>query len=317
MNAPKITQYFDDESSNNKISSTTRDDVFRVFEDRQTFWWGDKDEIAFLNSIFDLNKMPSTDSRFSDAAGDIWQHRINNYDWENDWIISDRRFNLLRCKDEIFLKFISRTVHPSIRQDADEVQNLVSAFNDYLRTDGYHLVRDRRISNRWSYVGQPLTQLPFAALEAAREEFGDDGYIQKQIGRMTAAVEDDPDLAIGTAKELIETICRNIAARRQKPIEGNPSLPKLVKETCSHLQLTRDDIDDGVAAAAEIKKVLSAFGTIVDGLNTLRNSYGSGHGRPSSQKGLSARHARLSVGAAATLAVFIHQTEIERAAETK
>ena len=40
--------------------------------------------------------MKSLDSRFDNAAGDIWQHRINNpNDWPDNWIYYDERFNLL------------------------------------------------------------------------------------------------------------------------------------------------------------------------------------------------------------------------------
>ena len=37
--------------------------------------------ISFLNSIWELRALPSTDSRFVDLMGDIQQHMINNNDW--------------------------------------------------------------------------------------------------------------------------------------------------------------------------------------------------------------------------------------------
>ncbi|MGM1020416.1 MAG: hypothetical protein ACQEXV_07705 [Bacillota bacterium] len=30
--------------------------------------------------------MPSTDSRFKTASGDIWQHMINNSDWDEVYL---------------------------------------------------------------------------------------------------------------------------------------------------------------------------------------------------------------------------------------
>jgi hypothetical protein len=45
--------------------------------------------------------------------------------------------------------------------------------------------------------------------------------------------------------------------------------------------------------------------TVVQGIGELRNQYGSGHGKKASFKGLTARHAKLSVGAASTLAIFL------------
>ena len=36
--------------------------------------------------------LPSDDRCFQNAAGDIWKHRVNNSDWENDWVFYDRRW---------------------------------------------------------------------------------------------------------------------------------------------------------------------------------------------------------------------------------
>lgn len=50
----------------------------------------------------DLTEPPSTDYRFKDAAGDVWQHTINNPDdWDRDWVFHDDRFDLAGCPDEV------------------------------------------------------------------------------------------------------------------------------------------------------------------------------------------------------------------------
>lgn len=41
-------------------------------------WFGRLADVEFLQRLFDLRALPSQDSRFEDAAGDIWQHRVNN-----------------------------------------------------------------------------------------------------------------------------------------------------------------------------------------------------------------------------------------------
>lgn len=73
-----------------------------------------------------MDQLPSYDPRCADAAGDIWQHRENNLDWEDDWVFTDDRFELAH------------------------------------------------------------------------------NYLVAQITRMETAIENDPELAIGTAKELVE-----------------------------------------------------------------------------------------------------------------
>ena len=57
-----------------------------------------------------------------------------------------------------------------------------------------------------------------------------------------------------------------------------------------------------------IKRLLSNLSTVGHGLAELRGLYGTGHGQHGSASGLTARHARLAVGAASTLAVFLFET---------
>ena len=81
----------------NKITTITRRNIFDYIQ-VEGFWWaGRLEETDFLSRMFDLERMESFDARFYNAIGDIWQHRINNSDWEDNWIFSDSRFNLLNC----------------------------------------------------------------------------------------------------------------------------------------------------------------------------------------------------------------------------
>jgi hypothetical protein len=45
-------------------------------------------------------------------------------------------------------------------------------------------------------------------------------HLSEQIRRAEQSVESDPALAIGTAKELIQTCCKTILAERGKPVTG-------------------------------------------------------------------------------------------------
>jgi hypothetical protein len=125
---------------------------------------------------------------------------------------------------------------------------------------------------------------------------------------MEASVLNDPDLAIGTAKELIETCCKSILHERGVDIPGSADLPQLVKLTSKELQLTPADIPDAAKASDTIKRLLSNLATITQGITELRNQYGTGHGKVGTSKGLTTRHAKLAVGAASTLAVFLAET---------
>src|SRR5664280_3369646 len=96
--------------------------------------------------------MPSTDGRFKNAAGDIWQHRVNNpQDWEDDWVFTDRRFDLMHGPDESLLRFIADMVHPAVRPDKDEVGEIVAGLNDLLAGDGWTLAATKQLSGRPIY----------------------------------------------------------------------------------------------------------------------------------------------------------------------
>ncbi len=51
-------------------------------------------------------------------------------DWEDDWIYSDKRFNLLKGPTELFLRFLCEMVYPVVRPDRDQAVKLVQHFND-------------------------------------------------------------------------------------------------------------------------------------------------------------------------------------------
>lgn len=136
-------------------------------------------------------------------------------------------------------------------------------------------------------------------------------HLADQIRRLEVSVESDPSLAIGTAKELIETCCKTILAERGKPVSGTPKISTLTKETLKELRLVPEGIPDAARGADVIKNLLSNLGTIGNGLAELRGLYGTGHGKHGRSASLNARHAKLAVGAASTLAVFLFETHKE------
>ena len=107
-----------------RISHISRRDITDAIRIDESSLYGRLEEEEFLSRLYDLSNLPSTDSRFSTAVGDIRQHRVNNYDWEDDWIFSDSRFQLLDGDDEVFLRFLCETIHPVVRPDVTEVERL-------------------------------------------------------------------------------------------------------------------------------------------------------------------------------------------------
>jgi hypothetical protein len=295
------------------LTEVTRRDISRALVREGIWWGGDLEEVDFLNRLYDLSSLPSTDCRFQSAESDIWQHRVNNHDWDDQWIFSDERLQLANGPDEVFLNFLAEIVHPVVRGDREEAKKIVGLLNDLLAPDGWTIVEQSTISGRSIYGPQRLTTSQHA-IKAAKSvaQVVDADYVHRQINRMTSAVDSDPDLAIGTAKELVETCCYTILADRGKPVQDKPDLLPLVRRALEELKLIPDGIPDDQKGAKTIKALLGNLATITQGLSELRNLYGTGHGKHGKRRGLSVRHARLAVGAATTLAVFLFDTQQER-----
>jgi hypothetical protein len=125
------------ELARNTITNLTRRKVLTALQ--SISWSGDLEEVEFLERLYNLKAMPSTDSRYDDAAGDIWQHRVNNFDWDDMWVFSDERFGLRGGHDSAFVKFLAEIVHPEVRGDADEATRIVRELNAHLSRDGWEL----------------------------------------------------------------------------------------------------------------------------------------------------------------------------------
>ncbi len=146
-----------------QITEITRRDVFALFQygmDIDEFfetkrihygYYGKLSEIDFLKRTYDLETLPSYDSRFENAAGDIWQHTINNDDYEDGWVFEDERFGLLNGEDEVLLKFLCSVFHPAVRVENGYWKEFLDSINGLLRTDGYELFPESKISGRDVY----------------------------------------------------------------------------------------------------------------------------------------------------------------------
>jgi hypothetical protein len=247
-----------------QISQVTRRDIFDAIQVEGFNWAGRLEEPEFLSRLYVLSSLPSTDGRFKDAAGDIWQHRSNNYDWDDDWVFRDARFELLDGDDELLLRFLCETIHPVVRPDVTEAERFCQLYNQYLEVDGFQLVEKTRMSGKPMFVGRYIGVVATPGISVARDALSgtDLGYVTQQITRMEVAVKNDPSLAIGTAKELVETCCKTILGERGVAVPKRVDLAQLVKLTSRELELTPADIPEQAKAADTIKRLLSNLATI-------------------------------------------------------
>jgi hypothetical protein len=274
-------------------------------------WSGTMQEDEFLGRIYDLKRMPSTDYRpeYHNAAKDIWKHRVMNSDWSDDWVFTDERFDLLFGADEAFVKFLAETVHPVVRPDTDDALAMVAEYNKALNVDGWELHPVKKLSDKHVFgYGRLLGPTPHLDEAQRVAERLTGPYIAQQIKRLQEAAAADSELAIGTAKEFLESICKTILTERGVPSSKNEDLPALVRTTVKRLAIVPPELSTQVHLEKTVTVLLNNLGSIGHQLAELRNQFGTGHGRPTDHVGLPARHAKLAIGAAATLAVFLYES---------
>lgn len=159
-----------------------------------------------------------------------------------------------------------------------------------LERDGLSLGGDGRIS----WVREPAVRA--GALAGLR----DASAIREQLERLEDAIANgDARLAIGSAKELIESTAYTVLLERGVPVPDDPKVPRLVRAAETALHLHPSQQAPGPDGTEVVRKILGALSTLAVGVAELRNAgYGTGHGRPDVPSGLGVRHAHLAVGAA-------------------
>lgn len=291
------------------ISRATRQAILDELSLSGISWSGRLEEPDFLARIYPMREMPSHDHRYRSAYRDVQQHRVYNTDWQDDWVFTDARFQLVDGPDQVFLRFLAETVHPVVREDVGTAARLVAGYNEHLRLDGYELHETGQIAGRPVFGARSLVESSrsISQLRAA-SPLVDAAYISQQITRMEAAVTSDPDLAIGTAKELLETVAKTILDEAGIEYQSSEGLTRLVAEARDALNLVPEDVDSQSTTGNALRRLLGSLGGIAGALVELRNSAGTGHGRTAHAGMLDARHARLAAGASATLATFLFES---------
>jgi AbiJ-like protein len=146
-------------------------------------------------------------------------------------VFSDSRFELASGPDEVVLEFLAQMVHPVVQPNADRVREIVERLDELLMPDGWMLKEHKQMSGRPVYApartgaGTGIA-VHFAQAVATRI---DTAHISQQLTRMEGAVDSDPELVIGTAKEFVESICKTILDDHHITHDKKDDLSALVK----------------------------------------------------------------------------------------
>jgi hypothetical protein len=297
--------------STKRITQITRRKIFDSIALERISWSGRLEEPDFLGRIYDLGAMKSTDTRFKDAARDIWQHRVlNPTDWGDDWIFSDSRFQLKYGDDEVVLRFLAEMLHPVVRTDEAAVAGLLKAFNDALGRDGYELYPAEWISGHAVYGWRRRDSFHGANPELKLREravLTDPAVLEEHLARIRDGLTSDPAAAISSSKNLIESLFRIILDRAQIAYAAKEDIPQLYRKVAALLELRAESVPGSAKGSEASQQVLRTLVTTVQSLAELRNELGIGHGQ-STRSVAVARHARLALNATVTIAEFVLDT---------
>ena len=206
---------------------------------------------------------------------------------------------VLKVFENVLLALEDAIKNPSYEATKTEAERTLPILKRCLERDGFSY-SDGRISA----TGENTTidELSDTALAL------DAQVLRQQVERIRNAIDEDPELAIGTAKELLETTCKTILTDAGVTIDTRWDLPRLAKEARTVLKLLPEDVPASAKGAEIVQRILSNLAQVAVGIAELRNLYGTGHGKDGRSKGLSARHARLAASCATALATFLFET---------
>lgn len=137
---------------NNKIQLATRRNILDGFLITRILWYGELSQSSFLGRLYDLSKLPSYDSRYNTASEDIDKHTLFNFDWPDEWIFTDNRFNLLHATDKEFIDFLCLTIHPTVRKNTDEITTLIEIYSNNLKRDGFKVEKSDEIAGQLVFI---------------------------------------------------------------------------------------------------------------------------------------------------------------------
>lgn len=148
-----------------KITQITRKEIFSLLangydditgwgESRHVFfnYYGTLSCTEFLGRLYNLEELPSLDSRLKNAAEDIYRHTVlNPNDYPEDWLFTDSRFPLCNGTDKQLLDFLCEVFNPEVRDEQSNWKIFYKKINNLIGADGYEFYIDHIISNRLGY----------------------------------------------------------------------------------------------------------------------------------------------------------------------
>lgn len=208
-----------------------------------------------------------------------------------------RLLRSLGFKDDDYPDHILGVLRDLARPDYEKLPVLVDAvgLEEWLRANDPALFEEIYRAER------PVTELGLGQLEKAAV-IHDVADLNRHVARIRKSLRVDPEQAIGSAKELLETVLKTIVGEHDP--QCSDDIPRLLKRAQLALKVHPTQAEDLVTSAESFRKIYTGIGTVVLGVAEVRNLHGTGHGRCKSVQ-VQQFYAELAVNAAVTAATFL------------
>lgn len=226
-----------------------------------------------------------------DNSDGMRRGRFDLYAKNMDWSNPTQVRRALRVFEEV-LSWVS---------DTDHAVKVRAKLTRLLLQDGY-VLNERGLIQP---VATSRSDLPLDLLS-------DSTAVREHLDRLRTSGDDDPPLAISSAKALVEATAKHVLLEMGIGCDDQAKVPALVKAVQGALKLHPSDIAPTAKGRETIIRTLSNLSQVVVGLAELRNEYGPDHGRIRPSSGMQPRHAHLAVGAAETYCRFLLETLRDR-----
>jgi hypothetical protein len=161
--------------------------------------------VGAINTTFqDEGFAPNPDCRYEDSSvrRQTTQSYLDTVDWTDPRHVG---------------RFLRVTERPLNGWDPQ----CLSHFHQSLRRDGYQVDEQ---------TGQITPLGPQLSIESIAR-LADSSVIREGFERIRRAISDDPALAVGSAKEMIESTAKVVLTERGQPYDDKSDLPKLARST--------------------------------------------------------------------------------------
>lgn len=272
-------------------------DIFDGLQIANVKWNGEISEVDFLSRLYDLTTLPSNDGRYSNMNADIWQHVVNNDDWDYWWIVNDERLDLGDI--EKLKRFLEELVHPLVHPNPEEVTTIVEHVNGIF---GYYGLQERLIPIK-QLMGRTVFMFQRdegQAVEMEKESLVAGSFSLDQIIKGKDKLKSGDNIgAMSNARSFLEGVFGDIHERitgRAMPNSGD--LTKDFKTIQRLLKLSPEQHSNNA-----IKGIIAGLTAVLQNLDTASNKMSERH-RPVMKA--ERHHAKLCLDAAVGVADFLY-----------